>query len=139
MAKFTLNIVDEYPYTVYGLNTTTVDYRLCWNVNKSMTLALKKADSIGVYAKENGTTMHNYFTCTDEHFMQTYHLVENKRGNSIYLPEVKEADYLFIVNDDGVDCDNDIIKKLKAIRSVLMVFPINLDKLKHKQNLLLLE
>lgn len=139
MAKFTLDVVDEYPYIVYGLNTTSVDYKLCWSINKVLGLAMKKVDALGVFAKQNGTTQHNCFAHTDEHIMRSYHLLENKRGNSLYLPEVKEADFLFIMSEGDFDSDDETIKNLKSIRSVLMAFEINLDKLKHKQNLLLLE
>lgn len=136
-AKFTLDIVDDYPYLVYGINATTRDYRLCWNINKLFGISLKLVEPLSAFSKVNDPTKHNHFSFLDENLNVTYHLIENKRGSSLFLSEVDKADYLLII--DGVDIEREeleILNKLKGIRAILMAFQIDLDRLKHKQNLL---
>lgn len=136
MAKFTLDIVDDYPYIVYGINSTTSDYRLCWNINKELGLSLKRIDALSVYTKENEPVLHNHFAHVQEEENEAIHLIENKRGNSLFLPDVPQADYLFIIEGTEYEEDANVLRILKGIRPVLMAFSVDLESLKRKQNLL---
>ena len=137
MAKFTLDIVDDYPCIVYGINATTSDYRMGWNSNILLGTSLKKVEPLSAFSKVNEGALHNHFSFSDENLQISYHLVENRRGSSIFLPEVDKADFLLII--DGVEDSAEqieILDKLKGIRAILMAFRVDIERLKHKQNLL---
>ncbi|MFT5971641.1 MAG: hypothetical protein ACI9A8_000390, partial [Cryomorphaceae bacterium] len=60
-----------------------------------------------------------------------------KKGVSLFLPEVKNADFLVVIDlSDEVE-RNDVIEKLRATGTVLMAFEIDLELLRLKQNILL--
>ncbi|NEN25279.1 IPExxxVDY family protein [Cryomorpha ignava] len=137
MAKFTLRFDEEYPYYLIGINASAKDYRICWSINKALNIALKREDSIDVHSKNKDIVAHSYFVYTNEELNLKFRLIENKRGNSRFLTEVQQADYLLIIDEsESVDMEG-ILKKIKEIRQVLLAFEIDIENLKNKQNLML--
>lgn len=137
MAKITLDLGEEYPYIVFGISASTSDYRLCWNLNKKLKTAFKRVEPLAIYNKQNDKIHHNYYLFENENLQVKYRFIENKRGNSRFLPEVTQADYLLIVDQSPAIVAEEIQKKLMTIRQVLFVFQVNIDELKQKHNLLL--
>jgi hypothetical protein len=137
MAKLTLDIVDEYPYEIIGISASAKDYRICWSLNQTLEIALKREPSLKVFTKKSEPVEHGYYTFLDEDTDIKFRLVENKRSASKFLPEAPKADYLFIIDESpGIEPDS-ILSKIREIRPVLMAFRIDSDQLKNKQNLLL--
>lgn len=137
MAKFTLSFDEEYPYYLIGINASAKDYRICWSINKALNIALKREDSIDVHSKNKDIIAHSFFVYTNEELNLKYRLIENKHGISRFLSEVQQADYLLIIDEsESVDTE-EILQKIKEIRQVLLVFKIDIDDLKNKQNLML--
>jgi len=137
MAKLTLEIEDEYAFAAFGIVSTSRSHRLCWMINKSLSLELKRSADIQIFSKSKASRHHAFFSFFDENLQVRYRLIENKKGVSLFLPEIKNADFLLIIDlSDEVE-GNSIIEKLRATGSVLMAFEIDLDLLKLKQNILL--
>lgn len=137
MAKFTLSFDEEYPYYLIGINASAKDYRICWSINKALNISLKREDSIDVHSKSKDIIAHSFFVYTNEELNLKFRLIENKRGVSRFLSEVQQADYLLIIDEsESVDTE-EILQKIKEIRQVLLVFQIDVDDLKNKQNLML--
>jgi hypothetical protein len=136
MAKVTLDVVDEYPFKIIGISASARGYRICWGLNQSLNLGLKRESSIQLFTKNNEPVEHGYFTFIDENLDIKYRLVENKRAASKFLPEAPKADFLLII-DDSPGLEQDLLAKIKRIRPVLMAYSIEANHLKNKQNLLL--
>jgi len=137
MSKFSLELIEEYPYQVYGISASAQDYRLCWHLNKELGLKFTRQKAISVYNKRKESINHEVFIYEDEDTVTKFRLIQNKRTGSLFLPEVTEADYLLVIDESPVLDYDSLVIKIKNIRPVLMVFSINLDALKNKQNLLL--
>ncbi len=137
MSKFSLELIEEYPYEVYGITAIAQDYRLCWHLNKELGLKFTRQEAIQIINKRKESVNHEFFVYEDQDTLTQYRLVQNKRTGSTFLPEVSHADYLLVIDESPVVDYDLLIKKIKNIRPVLMIFPINLDALKNKQNLLL--
>jgi len=137
MSKFSLELIEEYPYQVFGIAASAHDYRLCWHINKELGLNFVRQKAIQVINKRKETVNHELFVYEDEDAVAKYRLIQNKKTGSIFLPETSKADYLLVIDESPVLNYDDIVLKIKNIRPVLIVFPINLDALKYKQNLLL--
>ena len=137
MSKFSLELIEEYPYLVFGIAASAHDYRLCWHINKELGLNFVRQKAIQVINKRKETVNHEFFVYEDEDAVAKYRLIQNKKTGSIFLPETSKADYLLVIDESPVLNYDDIVLKIKNIRPVLIVFPINLESLKNKQNLLL--
>lgn len=137
MAKVTLDLGEEYPYSIFGISASTSDYRLCWNLNKMLKLAFKRVEPITVYSKQGDKIYHNFYVFENEDLQVKYRFIENKRGSSRFLPEVTQADYLLIIDQSPAIIAEEIQRKMMEIRQVLLVFQVDIDELKQKQNLML--
>ncbi len=138
MAKLTLEIEEEYPYLMLGISATTTNYRLCWNINKVLSFNLTRQPDITLSSPKEMPQDFGIFTYFDKVLGISYRLIENRLGHKRFLPEVSKADYLFVVDDRGEELMEGLIADIKSIRAVLMVFPIDMETLKNKQNLMLL-
>lgn len=137
MAKLTLEIEDDYSFMALGIVSTSRSHRVCWMLNKSLSLELKRGSDIEIFSKSKASRHHACYSFFDENLQIRYRLIENKKGVSLFLPEVKNADFLLIIDlSDEVE-RNEMIEKLRATETVLMAFEIDLELLRVKQNILL--
>lgn len=137
MAKFTLDIKDEYPYTLLGINTSLKGYRLAWNLNKNLDLRLQREDPLDSVNKLKERVTFSFFTFIDQDRNAAYRLVENRSGGNLFIPEQPRCDYLLIVDHASEMGINEMLKIIRGISSVSMAFEIQIDSLKSKQNILL--
>jgi hypothetical protein len=137
MTKLILEIEDEYAFMAIGIVSTSRSHRVCWMLNKSLRLELKRDPDIEIFSKSKSSRHHAFYSFFDENLQIRYRLIENKKGVSLFLPEVKNADFLVVIDlSDEVE-RNDMIEKLRATATVLMAFEIDLELLRLKQNILL--
>lgn len=137
MSKFSLDLIDEYPFVVYGITSSSKDYRLCWHLNKELDISFSRKEPIAVFNKKNEPVNHEVFIFEDENLQIKFRLIENKKGPSIFLPEARNADYLLVLDESPAVLSGEIANKVRKIRPVLLVFEIIIDQLKNKENLLL--
>lgn len=137
MAKFTLSLEEDYPYFIIGISSSTPDYRLCWSLNKTLDISLKREESIDIHSKKGDIAAHNVFEFTNEEFNTKYRLIENKKGSSRFLSEAHQADYLLIIDESERIELSELLNEIKKIAQVILAFSIDIDSLKHKQNLML--
>jgi len=137
MAKLVLDIIEEYPFLLFGISSTASDYRICWSLNKALTLSMKREKSVELFKKGSGVSEHCLYTYASELEQATYRFVENKVGGSLLLSEIPKADYFLMVDDSPAVDSNELLRKLRAIKIIRMAFPVNIESLKMKQNLLL--
>lgn len=137
MAKLILEIEDEYAFMVFGIVSTSRSHRLCWMLNKSLNLDMKRGSDIEIFSKAKTSRHHAFFDFFDELLHIKYRLIENRKGISLFLPEIKNADYLLIVDHTNELVEAEIVEKLRSTGTVLMAFKIGLESLKLKQNILL--
>jgi hypothetical protein len=130
MTKLILEIEDEYAFMAIGIVSTSRSHRVCWMLNKSLRLELKRDSDIEIFSKSKTSRHHAFYSFFDENLQIRYRLIENKK-------EVKNADFLVVIDlSDEVE-RNDVIEKLRATGTVLMAFEIDLELLRLKQNILL--
>ncbi len=137
MPRLTLDVFEEYPYFLIGICSSDSDYRLCWSLNRALGLAMKMEKPVEVMRRKGEASMHSLYTFVSDYEYVKYRLVENKTVNGFVLPEVAKADYLLIIDkSEGIDAD-EILRKMKNVRQVLLAFLVDISTLKTKQNILL--
>jgi hypothetical protein len=137
MPKVTLDIVDEYPYAIYGICSSENDYRLCWGLNRELGIALRMEKHLEVFSKKGEVSVHSLYSFTSDYEQVKYRLVQNKTINGFVLREIAKADYLLIVDQSPEIDPEEFIRKIRKSRQVLMAFPVEIENLKSKQNILL--
>lgn len=138
MTKFQLEVDYDFDFKLIGISCHAHDYRLCWSINNKLNTSLEKIhrDNAKSGLKKNGVAIESLFTYYDEETHSSYQLLYNKNENQLLLPEQKKADYLLIIDQINEEKFQEALTKLREIDIILTAFPIEVDSLKSKENLI---
>jgi hypothetical protein len=157
--KLDIEEFDEIDYNLIAIHTSLEDYRLAYFINQHLPINLSKSNNeIHINIKE-GETHFSRFYFFDEKKITSWNLIQNKNevvgqkeklkqdlfSDSIQditikvflVPELKKADYLLkIENNADKKQIQDVIAKLKAIKSISTVYSVDTQTIKSKNNLI---
>ncbi len=138
MAK-KLNTANFFDFQIWGINSNMENYRLCWFLNQYLGWDLKRVNDIEYNNKKSKTfsTFNNYRYVNEIDFY-TLELIQNKKFGNTLIPELKNIDFLFLLNGEDEYFDMEeftaLLEKIPGVQSAIQ---LNIDTLKSKQNLLL--
>jgi len=136
MSKILLNIEEEYDFSLIGISCHSKDYRLCWELNNSLSVDLIRVNDLDINLK-NSVGNFSFYEFIDEENYIEYFLISNRSSKGFLIPELKTTDFLFMIKGASYnDSVNDLAEKISALPVVLTSYVINIDELKSKQNLL---
>ncbi len=132
MAKYTLDIENDFNFDLFGVCSHEGDYRLCWSINEQMGLNLEK--SLEPYMvsgkKGNIVSSHSFYEWHNEEEGVSYYLIKNKNEGKYLIPEKAQIDFFLVITEAGVKDSVDFLKELKNISCVLTAFSFDPDELK---------
>ncbi|MEZ4787923.1 IPExxxVDY family protein [Flavobacterium haoranii] len=140
-------------YELIAIHSNLEDYRLAYLINKVLEIKLTKNDFDVELKSKDGKSIFEHFIFDDELQDLCWHLVSNKsnyisknsnlglfddvNATMSLIPEFKTADYILkIDNTDDYFEPEIILKKLNEITNVSLVYKIEQNKLKSKNNLI---
>ncbi|WP_282787400.1 IPExxxVDY family protein [Flavobacterium croceum] len=159
--KLHIDDFEENDYLLIAIHTTLEDYRLAYFLNKYLGVQLQKQEEdIHIQVKENQSSFSLYSFYDKEQYV-TWNLVQNKNEiviqpkekslnnlfsenlqaieTTIYLlPELKKVDY-FLKIENLTEQENlfiETLKKLKTIEKISLVYNIDTNSIKNKNNLI---
>ncbi len=138
MAKFKLEPVHEYPYVLVGINTGLPNHKLCWKINRLSGLEMERTADVEVRSKSGDSTFHALYVHEDPDDGSRFRMVQNKAFGGLFLPECKEADAVLVIDESMHLPEENLLKTLREIPGVILTFSVDTEKLKNKQNLLLI-
>lgn len=121
MAKFTLDLEDDFNFDLIGLCSHQGDYRVCWSINEKIGLRLKKSIEPFMVSGKKGivNSSHSLYEWEDENESVFYYLIQNKSNGKFLVPEKSQIDFFLVIQEAGVvDVDN-LLTQLKDIPSIL--------------------
>lgn len=150
---------EEDDYYIIAIHTSLEDYRLAYFINREIAIRLSKNDSDIQSQVKEGETSFARFTFEDEKNDITWNLVQNKNeiegkentitqdlfsnsensfSSSAYLlPEYKKVDFFLKIENAEKDINiTEIVSKISGIDSIKMVYNVDKDKIKSKNNLI---
>jgi len=150
---------EEDDYYIIAIHTSFEDYRLAYFINREITIRLSKNNSDIESQVKEGKISFTRFTFEDEKNGIRWNLVQNKNEiketeNSItqdlfsnsknsfsttayLLPEYKKIDFFLKIENDQKNIDiAEIVSKINTIEGITMVYNIDKDKIKAKNNLI---
>lgn len=136
MTKFTLNIEEEYDFSLIGISCHAKDFRLCFELNKLLEIDLTRAKDLEIISKN---TIGNYalFEYIDEDNFLDYYLISNRGEKGFLIPEHKTIDFLLqLKGATNEEIEEELISKICSLSLVLTAYQIDVDSLKSKQNLI---
>ena len=135
MAFHTLEIEDEYDFEIIGVSSHEKDYRLAWSLNKSLGWRLVRIEDAVVEGKRS-TTHHARFRWTHPVDQTVFTLIDNKTPDGTFMPELLQFDYLLKIEQPSEAVMKKLQTGLRKTDFVLAFQRQDVDKLKHKDNLL---
>ena len=137
MAK-KINVEAIYDFLIWGINSNAEDYRLCWYLNHYLDWKLKRVDDIEFPNKKTKEFLHfNAYQYKNEIDFYTLELIQNKKNGNILIPELKDIDFLFLLNGEvtyfEMDEFTNLLSKIPGVQSAIQ---IDVNTLKSKHNLL---
>ena len=136
MSKILLSIEEDYDFTLIGISCHTKDYRLCWELNKTLNIDLSKSLDLEISKKKETNSVSFYEFVDDENYLE-YYLISNLGSNGYLISEYKKVDFfLLLKGNTSTNQTKDIIAKINSLSLVLTSFNIDPNLLKSKQNLL---
>lgn len=136
MAKHKLLIADDFTFDLIGICSSNADYRLCWGINKALSIALEKDPDLSLKFKKEGEQLHSFYAYYDELDHMEYYLIKNVSHNyKKLIPEKNQVDYFLIIKNNYSREINDILTSLKQVDSILTAFVFDPNALKSKDNL----
>lgn len=150
---------EENDYYIIALHTSLEDYRLAYFINRGIAIRLIKNDSDIQSQVKEGETSFVRFTFEDKKNDIKWDLVQNKNeiegkenrvtqdlfSNSknsfsslgYLLPEYKKVDFFLKIENAEKEIDiTEIVSKISAIDGITMVYNVDKDKIKSKNNLI---
>ena len=136
MSKILLSIAEDYDFILIGISCHTKDYRLCWEINKSLHTDLIRTADLEINKKGEVNSFSFYEFIDEENYIE-YYLISNLSNNGYLIPEQKKVDFfLLLKGNTSTNLVKDYIGKINSLSLVLTSFNIVPSQLKSKHNLL---
>ena len=111
-------------FTLAGVSCHLKDYRLSFLLNQKLQAEFKKMDDLpGEYS---------LYYYADEECRNTYNLISNRNEEKVLFPELKQTDFLLLVEGPFKKVQLDkLLKAIRTIPNVLTTFEIQMGTLKN--------
>lgn len=128
---------EEFDFLLIGIVSTFRDFRICREVNKSLSLSLVRGDDYSILdTKRNEELTFPFFDYVTEYEDQ-YCIIGNRSENGILIPERKQIDYFLVIKPGATPIEiNNISAELKKSHLIQAVFNIDPNELRSRGNLL---
>lgn len=141
MVKNKLVIEYKYDFDLYGIISTSRDYKLAWLINQKLGLRLVKEEDIRIaFLNDEKLVISNYLFATEH---AQFRLLKNKSEERKFealrylIPELNRFDYLIMKSGNIADTGNaDWLTKIQQIKEIQYVTALDITKLKSRENLI---
>ena len=130
--KFEIDI----DFVLIAVTTSLKDYRICHLINKYLNLNFIKISEFSVDII-HGTTHVLFSRYQYIHEDNNYYFIANKGTEGYLIPEMRKADYFFIVKNFITENEaEDLVSALNRIPEIIAAVKIDPKKIKSRENLL---
>ncbi len=117
-------------YTIIGIVSRMINFQLCFHINNTLHISLKREGDLPVIIYKSNVTEHfPFFRYTDPHYNNNWMLVSNRNQmQKMLLVDLKLIDYfLFIENLPSFVEIKNIIVSLKNIAGITLAQQFNME------------
>ncbi|MEI7723648.1 MAG: IPExxxVDY family protein [Bacteroidota bacterium] len=114
--------------TLVGISCHFKDFQLSYFLKQKLDLEFVKKDDF------NGCS---FYLSHDEDHCNTYYLLGNRGQDTILLPELKQTDFLLLVEGPFKKAQKEqLLEKIRAIKNVLTAFEVRFETIKNYELML---
>ena len=115
----------ELDFLILGINSHIKLYKLCWEINKKLHTSFVKNKNHTI----NNNKEFERFSYTNKNSEITYNIISNVSTTGYLDSNNKSVNYFMIVQGEIYNTQK-IIERLNQIEDILLVFELNLSKIK---------
>ena len=115
----------ELDFLILGINSHIKLYKLCWEINKKLHTSFVKNKNHTI----NNNKEFERFSYTNKNSEITYNIISNVSNTGYLDPNNKSINYFMIVQGEIYNTQK-TIERLNQIEDILLVFELNLSKIK---------
>ena len=115
----------ELDFLILGINSHIKLYKLCWEINKKLHTSFVKNKNHII----NNNQEFDRFSYTNKNSEITYNIISNVSTTGYLEPNNKSVNYFMIVQGEIYNTQK-TIERLNQIEDILLVFELNLSKIK---------
>ena len=115
----------ELDFLILGINFHIKLYKLCWEINKKLHTSFVKNKNHTI----NNNQEFERFSYTNKSSEITYNIISNISTTGYLEPNNKSVNYFMIVQGEIYNTQK-TIERLNQIEDILLVFELNLSKIK---------
>ena len=115
----------ELDFLILGINSHIKLYKLCWEINKKLHTSFVKNKNHII----NNNQEFERFSYTNKNSEITYNIISNVSTTGYLEPNNKSINYFMIVQGEIYNTQK-TIERLNQIEDILLVFELNLSKIK---------
>jgi hypothetical protein len=115
-------------FTLFGISCHLQDFRLSYHLEKDLGLAVEKLDDFRGYS---------FYYYRDEDCMNLYYLLGNRGEEAILLPDLKQTDFLLLVEGPFKKSQKEkLLKQVRDIPHVLTAFEVRFETIRNYETML---
>ena len=115
----------ELDFLILGINSHIKLYKLCWEINKKLHTSFVKNKNHII----NNNQEFERFSYINKNSEITYNIISNVSNTGYLDPNNKSINYFMIVQGEIYNTQK-TIERLSQIEDILLVFELNLSKIK---------
>ena len=115
----------ELDFLILGINSHIKLYKLCWEINKKLHTSFVKNKNHTI----NNNQEFERFSYKNKNSEITYNIISNVSTTGYLEPNNKSINYFMIVQGERYNTQK-TIERLNQIEDILLVFELNLSKIK---------
>lgn len=137
--KHKLSVSIEENYCLLGISSDEPDYKLCWLINMQLGMSFVKTEDLVIFHKKLDVEQaFSLFHFEDENAMLMYRMIGNRSEKGYFLADLKNIDFILHIQGDLVKDDiSTLVGLLNSIDEIRMCVPVDINKVKDKDRLLL--
>jgi hypothetical protein len=137
LRRHKLEYKETFDFLLFGLSSHENDYRLVWKINQTFSFNFERGKNHKIRSKKTGEEIEfAMYSYDDEDTFYLYYLIANKSEQGVLLEELKNIDYLIMIQGEFTDAfSNGFYNRLKKIENVHGVFKLDAASLKNRENL----
>jgi hypothetical protein len=141
MKTFKLEVEYDYDFDLFGLVSSSKEYKLAWSLNKSFNIRLIKQQDLNYdFFNKGRLVISNYLHMTEH---RTIRLFRNKSVDlstlkkPFLVPDIKEYDYIIqITGAENAASQQELLTRFKLVPLIQYVKKFDPNSLKFKENLM---
>lgn len=131
--QFILDCSQEYEFVVVAINSHVKGYKLCWNLNKTLSLNFEMTQE---HKLSESLIFTRYKAETEEG--RIYNLLPNRSKKGYLIPSQKSVNYFLVIkNEDWLDVKKEFMNSLRETKDVLLAYEADTDAIKNSDRFII--